>query len=339
MIASAKLNSTSLCKIASRTTSFPPKTKWKTSVPSSDSTTSTATAGSIFPKSSTIRSSYSSDVLRHDYPALKLGDLEAVRDEIDTNKDGRIDIDEFIKFMHNDLSALQMSRDSRQYRAVLAVKAQRRMSPNEFMNYFEKISKSLIFCPSFIADLHFHGHNLPSESFWLVRDPCGIGYVDVKPVFDTALQKMQPTLADLDTELMGYIILRSASGVPIPPQTKLSRSDIVNRAVQIGFFDTQARKFVYGTVHVAAEWHEDPEDVWAFNSESIVGTNPIAFKWADKDAISQIDVVFELVTSIKYLPSLHPSPGKAAASSTSPTAGPIFPSPNSPTLANTPSRS
>ena len=225
-------------------------------------------------------------------------DLEAVIEEIDVNKDGKVDIDEFIGFMHGSVDALQMNKNSQQYRSVLALKAQRRYTPDEFMNYFEKMSVSALYVPSFIAQLHQQAKNLPSESFKLVRDTSGIGYLDIHPMIGKD-GKPSKDLEQIIPHLSGYIILQTASGVPIPDPITLKRENIVNRIVKVGFFDNKSGSFVYGTSFVSADWTPDAEDEWTFNSASTTGTNPLVIKWLETSTVSQIDIIFEFVSSIK----------------------------------------
>ena len=123
-----------------------------------------------------------SDILQKKYPSLKIEDIEAIIEEVDVDKDGKIGIDEFIGFMHGSANMLQMNQNSRQYKAILALKAQRRFSPNEFLNYFDKLSSSFKYANSFISAQHSQYRNLPSEPFRLLRDPHRLdGYIDVFP--------------------------------------------------------------------------------------------------------------------------------------------------------------
>ncbi len=237
-------------------------------------------------------------MLKKTYPTIRIADIEAVIEEIDANKDGRIEIDEFISFMHSSPSTLNLSKNSPQYRGVLALKAQRRFLPNDFMNYFEKISTSRLYVSSFLSALHAQFKNLPSESFKLVRDVSGIGYMDVRPTMD---REGKPTrlIQEIVPLLSGYIVMNSASGVPIPDPLVLKRENIVSRVVKVSFYDSKNNRFVYGSAFVLAEWDRCSEDRWTFNSPQGVGTNPLVFKWTDKATVSQIDVIFEFVSSIK----------------------------------------
>jgi len=238
-------------------------------------------------------------LLRKDYPAIRIEDLEAVFSEIDTNKDGKIDIDELISYMHGSTQALQMDKDSKKYRAIMTLKHQRRFSPNDFLNYFEKISASILYVPSFTSELHNLCKNLPSESFRITRDASGLGYVDVKPVIGTD-KKPTKQIQEIPPVLAGYIVLDSSAGIPIPDPAFLKRENIVNRTVKILFYDTKATKFIHGSCEVQCAWDENYEDVWSFNGTGEAGSNPIVFKWCDNANLDNIDIIFEFVSSMRY---------------------------------------
>lgn len=200
--------------------------------------------------------------------------------------------------MHTNANALQYSQDSQQYKGILALKAERRFSPNDFLTYFDRISASVLYIPSFLSELHKRLLNLPSESFALKRDSTGIGYVDLKPVLDEK-KRLTRALQEITPFLSGYINFLTATGIPIPDPTVIKREDIVNRVIKMGYFDTKTNKFIYGTAFVDVEWSEQAEDIWSFNRDNVVGTNPIIFKWCDSNQITQTDIVFEFISSIK----------------------------------------
>jgi len=233
------------------------------------------------------------------YPKLKIEDLEVVIESMDQTRDGKIDIDEFIASMHSDPTILEAKSTSRQYKAILSLKAQRRFLPNDFMKYFEKIAESALYIPSFITNLHMQNKNLPSESFRLTRDENTIWFKDIKPVME-GQSKPTKHMKEIDPLIGGYIIMNGATGIPIPSEGILKRENIVNRVVKLGYFDTISNKFIYGTALLHAEWDQESEDIWSFNAAKALGTNPIVFKWVDKSTLPNIDVIFEFISTIKY---------------------------------------
>eukprot|EP00826_Nyctotherus_ovalis_P049111 TRINITY_DN5873_c0_g5_i1.p1 TRINITY_DN5873_c0_g5~~TRINITY_DN5873_c0_g5_i1.p1 ORF type:complete len:314 (-),score=40.18 TRINITY_DN5873_c0_g5_i1:691-1632(-) len=195
----------------------------------------------------------------------------------------------------------EYEKNSKKYKVVLSLKHQRRLSPNEFMSYFERIGRSGLYLPSFTLQLHSMGKNLPSESFRLARNFCGLGYLDIDPAIG-ADNKPTNSLQELVPAISGYIIFNKATGVPILDPLVLKREDILNRTIKVSFYDNE--RFLYGAATVEAGWNEAEEDIWTFNSVGNVGTNPIVFKWCDSSKAKQIDIVFEFVSSIKSSSSL-----------------------------------
>jgi len=232
------------------------------------------------------------------YPQLRIEDIEVAVESLSRNK-GKVNIDEFIDFMRSHPESTTVSMNSREYHAILALKAQRRILPNDYMNYFEKISKSSLYMPSYISTLHNEMKNLPSESFRLIHDSTGLWYEDIKPVIGSENKPVQ-CMQIVEPSLAGYIVMTEATGIPIPGQEMLRRENIVNRVVQVGFYNNKTKKVVHGTCFFQAEWEEANEDIWKFNGVGDTGTNPLICKWIDRDSENDIDILFEFVSSIKY---------------------------------------
>ena len=142
--------------------------------------------------------------------------------------------------------------------------------------------------------------NLPSESFKIIRNPSGLGYLDIEPIISPD-NRITTELKEIDPIISGYIIFTETTGIPIPDVKVVKREDIINRTLKVGFYNNKNAKFVYGTVTVAVDWSDESEDIWTFNKVGNVGTNPIVYKWSEKENIKEIDVVVEFVVSIKYL--------------------------------------
>ena len=210
----------------------------------------------------------------------------------------KVNIDEFIDFMRSHPKTTAISINSREYQSILALKAQRLILPNDYMNYFETISVSVLYGPSYISGLHSQMKNLPSESFRLTHDSSGIWYEDIKPATDPESKPVQ-VIKMADPIFSGYITLRSSSGVPIPDIAMMKRENIVNRVIKVGFYNNKHQTVVYGTAFLQAEWDESNEDIWKFNTTSQVGTNPLVYRWSDKESANDIEILFEFVSSFK----------------------------------------
>ena len=234
----------------------------------------------------------------------------ALIEECDTNKDMRIDIDEFMGyFSRSKIQALSMKKSGAVLNGVMAIKAQRRMMPSDFMNLFDRVAKSELYFAAFLTGQNLRKANLPAEGFTLRLGPTGMGYVDIEGSLDP---EARPTcsLAPIVPAVAGYLIFGSATGVPIPLAASFDRKQIVNRSIKLCFFNEGTNTFIHNTAVVAAEWNDSAEgkhmsaviDVWSFNGEKAVGSNPVVFKWASvlpAQAQAQIKVVLELILTIR----------------------------------------
>lgn len=230
-------------------------------------------------------------ILSKECPAIQMEDLEEIFAKVDFEREGRVDIDDFIDYVRS--PGAQTSG-----KAVLTLKYQRRLTPNEFMTCYAKMSKSALYTPSFVLQLHAAGRNLPSESFKLVRNVSGLGYVDIEPALD-ANNKPVNMLRESEPGIAGYVTLSEATGVPIPDEGVLPRENVVGRMVKAAFYNNKNSAFVCGSATVLAAWSGEEEDVWTFNDAGKVGTNPLAVKWGEAGVARDIDIVFEFVASIK----------------------------------------
>ena len=237
-------------------------------------------------------------ILSKECPAIQMEDLEEIFEKLDPNKERRIDRDEFVDYVCSPVIQAQIDKNSRTYRAILTLKYQRRLTANEFMNCFEKMSTSVLYTPSFILKSHKAGRNLPSESFKVTRDTSGLGYIDIQPSLDIN-KKPTNILNKSEPGCSGYIIVNEATGVPIPDERVLSRENIVSRVLKVVFYNSKSTIFAYGSTTILASWSNEAEDTWTFNDAGKVGTNPITFKWGDVELMKDIDIVFEFVASIK----------------------------------------
>lgn len=237
-------------------------------------------------------------VLSSECSAVHKSDLEEIFEELDPNKEDKINIDEFVDYIRNPVRQTQLDKKTGKYRAILALKHQRRLNCTEFFNYFGKLSNSMFYAPSFVSKLHSMGKNLPSESFKATRNASGLGYVDIEPAIGPS-SKPANTLREIPPDVAGYIVFNTATGVPIPNPALLKREDIVHRAIKVIFYDNKNSQYLHGSAMVVAGWSASEEHTWTFNSVGKVGTNPLVFKWNEMPSVKQIDVVFELVSLLR----------------------------------------
>ena len=236
--------------------------------------------------------------MKDNYPRLSEEELNALFIEMDENKDQKIEIDEFINsLMADKCKALLIKTDSKQYRAVLSLKYNRRYSPNEYLEYFLKLSSSLIFSNSFMTDLQLNRKCLAADAFKLVREKDSYcGYKDIPRIMSEDCVPMKQ-LQEIKPWLAGYLFFKTIVGVPTANNEVLPSKSVINRMIKIGFYDTVKRDFVANSITVIAESSGGNE--WYFNKLNAIGTNPVALKWTDKENFDNIKLVVELVLSIE----------------------------------------
>jgi len=235
------------------------------------------------------------ELVKKEYPKVKIDELTALIAECDTNKDMKIDIDEFVNYFIKPYQRLlDIKKNKMAYNGLLAIKAHRRISASEFLSIFDRIAGGGLYFPSFISNLHQQMLNLPSEGFTLKSNTTGVGYRDIipSPANATEISPIIPNIA-------GYVVLSGATGVPIPANSIFDRARIAYRQIKLCFYDGKTKQFIYNTAAVDAEWDENMEDQWNVNKDTEIGTNPIAFKWSRTEEISEIKLIFEFVLGIK----------------------------------------
>lgn len=193
------------------------------------------------------------------YPKVSADELMGMIEEMDTNKDFKIDIDEFIKnFMENSKNVFLKTEGSAIYRGAICLKAQRGVSVSDLFGLLDRISESSLYFPSFMTAQHLAGKNLPSEPFMLRLKHPGLGYDDISATNDEE-HKLSPIIP----KVAGYIVFRNATGVPIPDPAMLDRNQILNRVVKMCFYDSEKSKFLSGSAYVLAEWSELSTGIWS----------------------------------------------------------------------------
>lgn len=177
--------------------------------------------------------------------------------EIDVNRDGELDIDEFI--------ALMNMGDELQFRSAMSkntfmnIKRARKLNPLDFFRNFKNMPQN--FVPSFFTEkwVKFK-KNLPSSVFIPQIDPATMLYKDLYPVMQENLNpnqmqlQFQPRVRPLITEVGCQILFEEATGVPLPASGSGfdSRTQIVKRVVRVGLYDTVKKDFIVNAVQVNA---------------------------------------------------------------------------------------
>ena len=240
---------------------------------------------------------------------LKHDELVSLVKVIDTDKNGKIDIDEFIDFMistdgYDQLDPLASS-------AVLNIKRYKKLSPLDLFNCFKAMPSNYIL--SFTRDQTRLRENLPSATIKPQLDAGGIFFTDLFP--NTAVNTTtSPTKRSSDRNYINSYVrpfpsdyacdirLTLATGIPIPHDLNVDRrGQLVGREVRAVLYDFSSSKFVGNTVNIPADWRPEYEDRWYFNPNKIVDENRILFRICDFNEKTQnnLAVVFEFVLFFK----------------------------------------
>ena len=239
---------------------------------------------------------------------LKREELQALVKEIDVNKNGKIDIDEFIDFMSN--SDEHDFADPLANTAVLNIKKYKKLSPFDLYNCFKLMPQN--FMLSFTRELNRIRENLPSSTIKPQLDAGGIFFTDLFPkppnqgiLAQTKLPAdkkpinsyLRPSVTDYGCEIKFVM----ATGIPIPSEQIDRRGQLIAREVRAVLFDFNTSKFVGNVVTVAADWKPEYEDRWYFNLNKIDGESRLYFRISDFDERAQTNlaIVFEFVVFYK----------------------------------------
>ena len=96
--------------------------------------------------------------------------------EIDTNRDGKLDIDEFMALMTHGEEDFQ-SQGARN--TLITIRRSRRINPIEFVKAFKHLPVN--FVDSFTKELFLSRKNTPSSAFMPRIDPKTLLYTDILP--------------------------------------------------------------------------------------------------------------------------------------------------------------
>ena len=235
---------------------------------------------------------------------LKPEELNAIFKTIDTDRNGKIDIDEFIDFMSNTGDTEQF--DPTTSSAIMNIKKYKKLSPFDLYNCFKLMPQS--FTLSFTRDLNRVRENLPSSTMKPQLDAGGIFFTDLFPNDSSTTMtqtnkgpKLNSYVRPIPTYLGAEIKLLLATGIPIPSEQVDRKAQFVAREVRAALFDFGSNKFVGNVVTIAADWRPEYEDRWYFKPSKIRGESRLYFRMADFDEKTQANlaIVFDFVVFYK----------------------------------------
>jgi hypothetical protein len=249
--------------------------------------------------------------------------------ELDVDRDGKLEIDEFAALLSCGDHVTFRNEASRG--AFLQIRRARRLDAADFLKSFKNMPAA--FGPSFIGERWRARDLLPSSVFKAQIDLQTMLWKDVLPVKteelppDLRAPGKQPHLRSTTTSLGAGIQLVQAQGVPLPTSAGQGGKDkaysddhILKRVVRVaiqtsghghghkGKSGKEGRKhqpkLVHNTLQIPARWRKGAEDVWEFDGEKVQSLlRSFVFRTTHKDDLDKGNnherLLFELVVYVK----------------------------------------
>ena len=188
------------------------------------------------------------------------GDLRAVIDLADSNKDGKIDIDEFMMLITTDDPAVVSNPQV--MAARFSINRARKLSPIDFLNMFQGVPKH--FMQSFVTEEQKMGRLLQACEVTPALDRSGLTLKDVN-IYPLQDRFNRPTYLKISTPACaGHIAIRLAKGIPIPDPTQVNHQSIIKRLVKVCLYDERRSCFVGSSCFLQATWRQQEQDIWNF---------------------------------------------------------------------------
>ena len=110
---------------------------------------------------------------------LKLEELIELMNEVDMDRNGSLDIDEFVALLSVCGNEIQLQSEGSR-KTLTGLKRFRKVTPMDFIKQFKSMPRSFI--PSIFATRWAQKKNLPSSVFMPMIDPKTMLYKDIMPV-------------------------------------------------------------------------------------------------------------------------------------------------------------
>ena len=231
------------------------------------------------------------NVLRSINADITNDELEPLLRYADADKNGHIDIDEFMLVMMGQSPSVF---DDPQASAVMFnIRKTRRLSPLDFFKCFSDMPKH--FMPSFISELHKMRKVLPSSEIVPILDPSGLQFKDINPVASKSKLESLTYLKQNPVQFGGYLTLKMASGISIPDGAIVQRNFILKRFLKVTHFNSLTQKYLGNSTCIEAQWKEQLEDEWTFEVPTDKEYNQIVCRIGPEADTSKIFLIFEFV--------------------------------------------
>ncbi|CAD8196479.1 unnamed protein product [Paramecium pentaurelia] len=223
---------------------------------------------------------------------IKNEELEDLFIEIDEDKSGSIDIDEFIYFIQKNQSGMSAKASA----AVMNIKGSRRISLHDLKEIFLTLPQNFIM--SFIRSQNKKLQNLPSQQLKPVLDNCGFFYQGLNYV-DAANFNIKQSILDkvnIKNNFIAEIRLIEATGIPIPDEKDVPRNSFLKREIGIILMDKALNKFDGNAIYIPAQWNSEYEDRWIFDSAAMEQAMYLRWGNFDEKMDNMTELVFEFIT-------------------------------------------
>lgn len=239
--------------------------------------------------------------------------------EIDVDRDGELDIDEFVQLMTH---GSQMEFRNPNSRAVHSkIQQSRQKGVLRFLQAFQVMPSN--FVTSFTTrKWEQERQNLPSSVFALQIDPKTMCWKDVREPEGGKLKgtdkfdsKFLPKLRPMEPGLSAQIEIRGATGVPGPESLSQNgpggkggekASEIVKRAVRLSLEVKTglSKSLVANAVQIPVDYDPGNQDVWSFGtSDAAKLMSTVLFRTSAWEGYDKEDaegrILFELVAYVK----------------------------------------
>ena len=221
------------------------------------------------------------------------GDLKAVIDLADSNKDGKIDIDEFMMLITTDDPSILSNPQV--MAARFSINRARKLSPIDFLNMFQGVPRH--FMQSFVTEEQKMGRLLQANEVTPTLDRSGLILKDVNVYPVTDRFNKQSYLRMSSPACGGQITIRLAKGIPIPDPTQVNYGSIIKRLVKVCLYDEKRSCFVGSSCFLVANWRQQEQDIWNF--EQSEDRDIVEFRTGPENIeIQSLSLIFEFTIFI-----------------------------------------
>lgn len=210
---------------------------------------------------------------------------------VDADKNGKIDIDEFVLLMSG--ASPEVFADPRASSIMFNIRKSRKISPMDFFKMFQNMPSH--FLPSFISEQHKMKRILPSSDIVPALDPSGLHFRDVNPIASKSKVDSLTYLKQNPCNNGGYITLIMASGISIPDGQIVQRACILKRFVRVTHWSSLTQKYVGNSIFIEATWREQLEDRWTFEVPTDKDFNIFTSRISNEMDVSKIFLIFEFI--------------------------------------------